>query len=119
MEYADGGLYQQSALSGALNKPGFPSRSDLSCHHFMLAWAIGGVVSVLLIKQQALIIGAQYSRSLARSAHTVRAFLLANATEALLFRRAISWLAQLDTASCLCLADCNTALAPWISKVLK
>ena len=84
----------------------------------MLAWAIGGVVSVLLIKQ--LIIGAQYSRSLARSAHTVRAFLLANATEAmLLFRRAISWLAQLDTASCLCLADCNTALAPWISKVLK
>ncbi|MGS4760715.1 hypothetical protein ACN4GC_28910, partial [Klebsiella pneumoniae subsp. pneumoniae] len=36
-----------------------------------------------------------------------------NATEAmLLFRRAISWLAQLDTASCLCLADCNTALAP-------
>jgi hypothetical protein len=37
----------------------------------MLAWAIGGVV-FLLIKQQALIIGAQYSRSLARSAHTSR-----------------------------------------------
>jgi hypothetical protein len=52
MEYADGGLYQQSALSGALNKPGFPHRGpDLSCHHFMLARAIGGVVSVLLIKQ--------------------------------------------------------------------
>ncbi|WP_214279484.1 hypothetical protein, partial [Escherichia coli] len=51
MEYADGGLYQQSALSGALNNRVFPSRSDLSCHHFMLAWAIGGVVSVLLIKQ--------------------------------------------------------------------
>jgi hypothetical protein len=30
MEYADGGLYQQSALSGALNKPGFPHRG-LTC----------------------------------------------------------------------------------------
>jgi hypothetical protein len=30
MEYADGGLYQQSALSGALNKPGFPHHG-LTC----------------------------------------------------------------------------------------
>jgi hypothetical protein len=53
MEYADGGLYQQSALSGALNKPGFPHRglTCLAITHFMLARAIGGVVSVLLIKQ--------------------------------------------------------------------
>jgi hypothetical protein len=74
----------------------------------MLAWAIGGVVSVLLIKQLARLL-VHNTPALWPSA-TVRAFLLANATEAmLLFRRAISWLAQLDTASCLCLADCNTA----------
>lgn len=30
MGYADGGLYQQSALSGALNKPGFPHHG-LTC----------------------------------------------------------------------------------------
>jgi hypothetical protein len=86
----------------------------------MLAWAIGGVVSVLLIKQLKRLLLVHNTPALWPGAHTVRAFLLANATEAmLLFRRAISWLAQLDTASCLCLADCNTALAPWISKVLK
>jgi hypothetical protein len=52
MEYADGGLYQQSALSGALNKPGFPHRG-LTCLAITscFARAIGGVVSVLLIKQ--------------------------------------------------------------------
>jgi hypothetical protein len=51
MEYADGGLYQQSALSGALNKPGFPHRGLTCLAITSLAWAIGGVVSVLLIKQ--------------------------------------------------------------------
>jgi hypothetical protein len=44
MEYADGGLYQQSALSGALNKPGFPHRG-LTCLAITSCPAIGGVVS--------------------------------------------------------------------------
>jgi hypothetical protein len=51
MEYADGGLYQQSALSGALNKPGFPHRGLTCLAITSCLRAIGGVVSVLLIKQ--------------------------------------------------------------------
>lgn len=33
MEYADGGLYQQSALLRTLNKPGFP-------HHCLTCFAV-------------------------------------------------------------------------------
>ena len=75
MEYADGGLYQQSALSGALNKPGFPHRGLTCLLSLHACRAIGGVVSVLLIKQLKRIIGAQYPL-FGRRAPTVRAFLL-------------------------------------------
>jgi hypothetical protein len=117
MEYADGGLYQQSALSGALNKPGFPHRG-LTCLAITSCLPGQSVVSVLLIKQLKRLLLVHNTPLFGQERPHIRAFLLANATEAM-FRRAISWLAQLDTASCLCLADCNTALAPWISKVLK
>lgn len=121
MECADGVLYQQDALSRAKIKAGFPHQG-LTCFAITPCLPRQSVVLLCVteLRAYAFIGRAQYSWFLANSAHTIRAFLLASATAAmLLFLRSNSRQAQLDSPSCFRLTDCKTALAPWISKVLK
>lgn len=82
MEYADGGPINKSLSLEPSPKRVFPSRSDLSSHHFILPEQSEPLFAHFLLELTCLLPG-QYSWFFVKSAQTVRAFLLANATAAI------------------------------------
>ena len=105
MGSAGGHLDRLRALGGCFGKHGLcPPRSDLSCHHCVIAWSnrwCEYVPSKVCDRgcgslSYAAAYSGRYSRSLANSAQTMRAFLLASATVATLaFRLSITLRNQL------------------------